>query len=336
MICDAPIGLLFYVIKYLSYCFLLGVMADVTGVIGEIIKFQKDDEVDQFTVKKLNSAYYEHRAIQRTPLAELRWVVNGNKRLSLLESFLEFEELRTLEIHFFKPNMKQNWDYDVPTKKVVLLGHGLGGVETFHYDSLKLNKWDLSQGVKRSKVMIRGFISNFYYPMSIKTKLKDDQDALNRIFIPELMTLENIWQIVRTTGVVPFTLHLCLYTQTERITYYLDLVNNQLIKDFRSGVISVKEKANRSSMDNYNFDRVLASTDMKDKVKKVFIALYDMNHATASDISFSFGMTDNMARNCLEALVTRGFASKEGVSPREVYEINSLDLEEAVAKMDEK
>ncbi len=302
---------------------------------GEIIKFQKEDEVDIYAEKQLKTAFYEFQAVKKIPLAEIRWIVNGHKYLSLLDPILEFKELRTLEIHFFKPDMKGNWDYDLPTKKIVLLGHGLGGVETFHYDSLKLTKWDMSQGVKRSKVMIRGFISEYYYPRSIRTKSRDSMDQLKRYFIPRLMTLEDLWQVIRSTGVVPFTLKISLYTQQERLTYNMDLVNNRLIRDFRSGVISVKEKMARSPMDNYNFDRILASTDMKEKVKKVFITLYDMKHATASDLSFSFGMTDNMARNCLEAIVSRGYASKEGSAPMEAYEINSKNLQDIHSGLDD-
>ena len=303
-------------------------MSEFLEAAGEIIKFQTEDEVDIFAEKQLKTALYEFQAVKRVPLSEIRWIVNGQRRLSLIESILEFKELQTLEIHFFKPNMKGNWDFDMPTKKIVLLGHGLGGVETFHYDSLKLNKWDMSQGVKRSKVMIRGFIMDYYFPRSIKTKSRESLDQLKRYFIPQLMTLEDLWQVVRATGVVPFSFKVSLYTQQERLTYNIDLVNNRLIKDFRGGVILVKEKATRSSLDNYNFDRILAATDMKDKVKKVFVTLYDMKHATASDLSFSFGMTDNMARNCLDAIVTRGFASKEGTAPMEVYEINSKNLQD--------
>ncbi len=301
-------------------------MSDILGVCGKIIQFQKNDEVDVYAEKQLKTAYYGFQSARKVPMAGVRYVVNGKKRLSLLESILEFDSLEKLEIHFFKPNMKQNWDYDAPTKKIVLLGRGLGGVETFRYDPYKLDKWDLSQGIKRSKAMIRGFISEFYFPRSIKTKTRDSRDALKRIFVPELMTLEKLWQVVRTTGVVPFSFHVCIYTQQERFTYDIDLVNNRLTKDFRSGSISIKERVERSSMDNFNFDRILASTDMKDLVKRVFITLYDMENTTASDISYSFGITETMAKNCLDAIASRGYADKIGTPPREIYEINSENL----------
>ena len=65
---------------------------------------------------------------------------------------------------------------------------------------------------------------------------------------------------------------------------------------------------------------------MKDLVKRVFITLYDMENTTASDISYSFGITETMAKNCLDAIASRGYADKIGTPPREIYEINSENL----------
>jgi len=301
-------------------------MEERLALCRKIIDFSQTEEIDLFAEKQLRKALVEYKSMKKTPLAEIRYIVNGKKFTSLLEAMLEFEELETLEIHFFKPKMSENWDYNVPTKKLVLLGHGLGGVQVFDYDPYSLKKWDGSQSMKKEKVMIRGFITQFYYPQSIKSKTAGIDQGEVRLFVPALKTLEMVWKDVRESGVLPIQLHISAFTPDNRYNYELDLTNDTVLKDFRGGVVPLRSRAERESIDYFNFDKILASTDMRDLVKKVFITLFDMNDITPIDIALSFKITDTMAKNSLDALVTRGLADKEGYPPREIFEINSNNL----------
>ncbi len=303
-------------------------MKDILQTCNKLIRFSTTEEIDFHAEKQLKTSLYEYRSVKKVPLAAVRFVVNGEKVKSLLDAMVEFEELKTLEVQFFKPRLKENWDYNQPTKSLILIGQGLGGVQTFGYDAFKLKKWDTSQSINREKVMIRCFISKFYFPRSIKTKSANIHDGHVRPYVPELMTLERLWEEIRQTGVVPFQLHISAYKPTSRYNYELDLVNNTLLKDFRGGTMPLRDRKVRGSIEHFNFDMILATTEMKDLVKRVFITLFDVKELTAADIALSFGVTDTMAKNSLDAIVSRGLAEKEGHPPREIYSITAESLAE--------
>jgi len=295
-----------------------------------ILHFGPEDEVDFHAEKQLKRAFTEYRQARSKTLATLQYMVNGEEYDSLLQAIAEVEILDTAGLRFVKPNLDENWDFNTPTKSIVLMGKGVGWVDRFDYHSFSLQKWDKSQHVQRERVMIRAFPTRFYYPQSIKTKSIDPLAGEKRLYIPKLMTLEELWSDIRNTGLVPFELRLCTYTKDSRFSYDLNLVDNHLLKDFRGGQVPMTNLAKRTAMDYMNFDMVLALTDMKDLVKRVFIELFEVKEATAFDISHSMGITDTMAKNCLDALVSRDVASAVGKPPRQIY---SIDLEklEAVA-----
>ena len=242
-----------------------------------ILHFGPEDEVDFHAEKMMNRAYTEYRQAVRKPLATLQYMVNGDEYQSLLEALAEVDELETAGFRFVEPDLDENWDFNVPTKTIVLMGNGAGWVDRFDYNAFSLQKWDRGQHVQREPVMIRSFPTRFYYPQSIKTKSIDPLAGEKRLYIPKLMTLEELWTDVRKTGLVPFEIRLCTYTRDARYSYDLSLVHNRLLKDFRGGQVPLTNKASRTAMDYMNFDMVLALTDMKDLVKKVFIELFEVD-----------------------------------------------------------
>lgn len=304
-------------------------MPDALEYCQKIMKFGAAEEVDFHAEKQLKSAFYEYKQAKKTPLASSTYLVNEDEYSSLLKAMASVEELKTGGIRFFKPNMKENWDYNTPTSMVLLMGDGMGVVERFDYDSFALEKWDRNQEVIKELVMLRAFPTRFYMPMSIKTKSRDPQAGPPRLYTPKLLTLEEFWRDVRGKGLVPFEMRVCAYTRAQRFSYDIDLVNNILLKDFRGGQVPPRNRAARSAMDYLNFDMILASTDMKELVKKVFINLFEVKESTAFDISHTMGITETMARNGLDAVVSRNLAGKTGRAPRETYKIDPKLIEEA-------
>lgn len=288
----------------------------------DIMKFASADNVDMHAEKELKRAFFEYKQSQKRSLASASYLVNGVEYGSLLKAIIEIEKLQTLGIKFYKPNLEENWDYNVPTKSIALIGSGLGWVEKFDYKSFNLEKWDASQQMQRERVMLRAFPTRFYFPIPIKTKSIDPLAELPRAYIPKVVTLEELWNHIRSTGMVPLEIRLCAYTRNARYPYDLDLINNLMLKDFRGGQMPLTRKAVRSAMDYLCFDTVLAATDMKDLVKKVFIELFEVKEVTAFDISHSMGITDTMAKNALDALVAREVATRDGAPPRERYSFN--------------
>ncbi|KYK27675.1 MAG: hypothetical protein AYK23_02140 [Candidatus Proteinoplasmatales archaeon SG8-5] len=307
-------------------------MPDALRHCQAIMKFGAAEEVDFHAEKQLKSSFYEYKQAKRVPLASSKYLVNEEEYDSLLQAFAEVKELETGGIRFFKPNMKENWDYNTPTSMILLMGDGMGIVERFDYDSFSLEKWSKGQEVQKELVMLRAFPTRFYVPMSIKTKSKDPLAGPPRLYIPRLLTLEEFWQDIRANGLVPFEIRVCAYTRSARFSYDIDLVNNRMLKDFRGGQVPPKNKAVRTAMDYMNFDMILASTDMKELVKKVFISLFEVKEATAFDISHTMGITDTMARNGLDAVVSRELADKTGKPPRETYKIDPKLLEVAASE----
>ncbi len=309
-------------------------MTDPLELCQAILHLGPEEEVDLHAEKEMKRHFLEYKASQKKALAGLDVMVNGTEYSGLLSALAAEEELENLGLKFLKPSMGENWDYNTPTKTLVLMGNGQGILERFSYDAFSLDKWNMGQQVQRENVMIRGFISKFYYPQSIISESEDPLAAPKRMYIPKLSMLEDIWRHVRSTGMVPFEIRVCAYTRTERYTYDIDLVSNAMLKDFRGGQAALRNKAERGIIDYLNFDTVLASTDMKEMVKKAFINLFESEYLTAPDLAHSMHITNQMAGNALEAIYTRGFAVKEGAPPRQIFTINSEALAEKARKLE--
>ena len=299
-----------------------------------ILRLGPEEEVDFHAEKELKRNFLEYKAAPKKALAGTMFLVNGKEYGSLIEALAKEEELENAGIRFLKPNLKENWDYNTPTKTIALMGKGMGWVEHFSYDGYSLSKWDKQQHIQRENVMIRAFVTKFYYPESIKTKSEDPLAGPIRHYIPKLLLLEELWEHIRSTGMVPFEIRVCTYTKNSRYTYDLNLVNNTLLKDFRGGQAPLRNKAERTVIDYLNFDTIFAATDMKDMVKRSFINLFEMEKATAYDISQSMNVTDTMAMNALSSIAHRGLAEKEGAAPREIYFINPEALAEQAKQLE--
>jgi hypothetical protein len=309
-------------------------MTDILELCQAILHLGSEEEVDLHAENELRRTFFEYQSVQKKPLASVTYMVNGNEYSSLLEAMHREEELENLGIRFLRPDLKENWDFNTPSKTLVLMQNGMGVLERFSYDAFKLDKWDMHQPLQRDNVMIRGFPTWLYFPQSIKTKSIDPLAEAERPYVPKLVMLEDLWQHVRKNGMVLFELRVCAYTKTARYTFDLDLVDNVMLKDFRGGQSPLRNLAKRGIVDYLNFDMVLASTDMKDMVKRAFINLFESEYATAFDIAHSMHITNQMAANALNAIASRGLAIKEGTYPREIYSINSEALAEKALKLE--
>jgi hypothetical protein len=309
-------------------------MTDILELCQAILHLGSEEEVDLHAENELRRTFYEYQSVQKKPLASVTYMVNGREYSSLLEAMHREEELENLGLRFLKPDLKENWDFNTPSKTLVLMQNGMGVLERFSYDAFKLDKWDMHQQLQRDNVMIRGFPTWLYFPQSIKTKSIDPLAEAERPYVPKLVMLEDLWQHVRKNGMVVLELRVCAYTKTARYTFDLDLVNNVMLKDFRGGQSPLRNLAQRGIVDYLNFDMVLASTDMKDMVKRAFINLFESEYATAFDIAHSMHITNQMAANALNAIASRGLAIKEGSYPREIYSINSEALAEKALKLE--
>jgi hypothetical protein len=107
-----------------------------------ILHFGPEEEVDFHAERQMKRSFTEYRQSKKVALASLQYMVNGEEFDSLLQALAEVEELETAGLRFVEPNLDENWDFNVPTKSIVLMGNGAGWVDRFSYDSFSLQKWN--------------------------------------------------------------------------------------------------------------------------------------------------------------------------------------------------
>lgn len=309
-------------------------MTDALELCQAILHLGPEEEVDLHAEKELRRHYFEYTGANKKALAAASFLVNGTEYASLLEALREEEDLQNLGIRFSRPDLRENWDYNTPTKTLVLMGRGAGFLERFSYRAFSLDKWDMSQPVQRENVMIRGFIRDYYYPRSILSESRDPLAEPVRPYIPKLVPLEEMWSHVRSTGMVPFEVRICAYTKAARYAYDIDMPRSAMLKDMRGGQAPLRNLAKRSTIDYLNFDMVLASTEMKDIVKGAFINLFEAEKATAIDIAHSMHITDQIAANALSAIAARGLAKVLGSPPMQVFQIDLEALAAAAERLE--
>ena len=83
-----------------------------------ILRLGPEEEVDYHAEKELKRAFLEYKAAPKKALAGSMFLVNGKEYGSLLEALVKEKELENAGIRFLKPNLKENWDYNTPTKTI--------------------------------------------------------------------------------------------------------------------------------------------------------------------------------------------------------------------------
>jgi hypothetical protein len=203
----------------------------------------------------------------------------------------------------------------------------------FQINPFALNQWNPKQKPIIEPAMFRSYLSYFYSPESIKTHSeKIDEKPL----VPPktLCSLHELWEDVRSKGIVPFQMAICAYTQQRRYQYQLDLVDNGLIRDFRDGKIPIANRIFRQPMEYNYLDKILSSQELPDMTKKVLEIFFELEDGDAADIEIGLGITEKMARNNIKALEKRGMVDTIGKPPRARYVINLVGIREMAEELE--
>ncbi|MBS3816424.1 MAG: helix-turn-helix transcriptional regulator [Candidatus Thermoplasmatota archaeon] len=305
-------------------------MVEELEKVEKFLELAPDSEVDEYAKDNLKKKLFKWRNADVDYLADLEYFVNGKRFDKLLEVFYEIENLEKLKINFLKPNTDGEWNFSKPVKELKLKG-GKGVCETFDYDPTSLNKWANAEKSKMEKVMVRGFITDFFVPISINTKSEYHRaEEVPRQYEPHLKKLGDLWSDIRE-GVLPFTIRLCLYTQTKRYPILIDPINDKLKPHPLKDVIRM-DRTDKEPIDYMKFDRVLAWMEFPVLVKKIFELLFETEEMAVSDIAHSLNMDVNVAKNNLKSLKTKDFVKK---NKEEYYQINMEKLEKMAKKLSE-
>ncbi|MDG6221032.1 MAG: hypothetical protein QCI38_06240, partial [Candidatus Thermoplasmatota archaeon] len=135
------------------------------------------------------------------------------------------------------------------------------------------------------------------------------------------------WEAVRQKGFIPFDITVCAYTQKNRYSFSIDLVNNVLYRDFRYGLFTRKREP-RSPLDFLYLDNVLSSNTLKELQRRTLIYIFEVSGVTSQEVAHGFKITETMAQNNLYGLVKKGLLASEGSGSAEKYRIDLERLRE--------
>ncbi len=297
--------------------------------IKKILQLSPEREVDNYALKNLKNRLYKWKNAEVEYLSNLEYFINGKKFDSLIDAFYEIEELDKLKIKFLEPNLEGDWHFSKPTKELKEMS-GKGVCETFDYDPSSLDKWAQAKRSNLEKVMIRGFMSDFFVPISINKKSEYHYaEEMPRQYDPHLTKLSDLWKDVRD-GVIPFVMRFCLYTKKERYNLLIDPINDKL-KPHPLGDVTRIKKVDRDPVDYLMFDKVFAWVELPILLKKILELLFETQEMSVFDIADCLNMDKNVAENNLESLEHRDFVTKN----KDIYyEINIDKIKEVAEKLD--
>ena len=287
----------------------------------DLLAFSPEEEVDTYARNQFKRAIKEYRAKSAPALARISYIMSSMRYLNFPQAIKEVDEPHDFQISFYKPDLKMNWDFNLPVKTVYVGQKGMGWMKYFNYDPFSLKKWGDFQYAKKKTVMLRAFMEHFFVAESIKTASRTLGEEKERSYIPQLRTVDELWQDIRS-GVIPFQIVVCLYTKEERYAFSLDLVDGTLLKDFRAGKVSPRTLVKRRAIDSLLFDEVFASVDLPPLPRKLMRLAFESKSISVPEVSHIFGVSAQMAENNLKALESRGIISMVGKPPSQVFEID--------------
>ena len=285
-----------------------------------LLRFAPEGEVDDYARKRLREEMLEHAQAKKHVLASVFYTVGGKTYKHFLDVLNDAEPGAEISIGLFHPDLNANWDYDTPIKSIVIGRKGFGSLERFSYDAYSFQKWDFTEHPIKDRAMFMGNFTHYHVVESIKTHTIRNQKGLDLPYDPKLHPFDALHAEVREGKVIPFRMRLCGYTQEARHAAVIDLLDDVLVMDFRGGKLPLKGMLTRPPLDCLAFDRVFASEKLPEHVANAFIMVFERTGTTVFDVSQVMGLIENSARHTLGALVARGFVSKAGHPPREIYE----------------
>ncbi len=307
-------------------------MEDIRKKVERLLEFAPDKEVDKHSKKELKKRLYKWKNSRKKSLASLEYFINGHGYDTLLDGLYEEESLDKVKIKFLEPDLEGEWAFSRPTKMIKEKG-GKGVSHTLDYDPTSLIKWSKHSKPDVEKVMIRGFISDYFVPVSIKTKSQYHRaEDIPAQYEARVKKLHELWQDVRD-GMIPLNIRLSLYTKDERYPYILDVLSDtHQPHPLHKATQMYKDRKSHEPINYMHFDKVLATLDVPDNCKKIFELLFECGEKTLSAIAHTMNMTENIAKNSVTSLLSRDVVEKD--EKESIYRVPLQNLKEMADEMD--
>ncbi len=293
-----------------------------------ILEFAPEGEYDDYAAKQLRKKLYSWKENNQDRLTTLEYFINGKEYTSLLDALYREESLSKIKIKFLKPVLDGKWNFSKPTREIMEKG-GRGIARTFDFDPDSLNRWASANKVKDERVMLRAYISDFFFPISIQTKSQyHHAQEVPRQYDPCLKKIGGIWSHVRT-GVLPFEIRVCAYTPRDRYTYVIDTLSDTQ-KPHYLHMIPYHYRVNRKPIEYMMFDTLISHIELPPLVKKMFEFIFECGEVTVADIAHKFNVGNQVAENNLNAL-----RSKELLKVRKemYYDVSMRELKKRSDKL---
>ena len=294
----------------------------------KILEFAPEKEVDQYSMDQLEKRIYKWRNEEVNYLSRLEYFINGKEYKSFLEAVYDVEDYEKMKIKFLQPNLDGKWNFSRPTKELKEKD-GKGVCISFDYDPTSLDKWAKATKSHRDKVMVRAFLTKFFYPISINTKSSYHQaEEIPRQYDPKLKKVKDLWEDIRS-GVIPFEIRFSMYTKDDRYSLVMDPFEDRLkphpLKD-----ITLIQNKDRNALEYLKFDILIANIDLPPLTKNILELLFEADEMRLFDIAHSFKLDRNVAENNLKSLESKGLIEK---SKRVHYNINMDKVFEEAEKI---
>lgn len=294
----------------------------------KLLEFAPNEEVDKYSKKQLQKRLFNWKNKDKEYLCKIDYFVNGKEYTSLSEAIYKLDELNKIKLKFINPDLDGDWHFSKPTKEL-MEKDGKGLCKTFNYDPYSFGRWTNASKVNAEKVMVRAYLTNFFVPISIKTKSQyhHSQDVPAQ-YVPELKHLKDIWSDFKD-GVIPLELRLCVYTKDKRYSYLIDAVGDGQIPHPLNHV-SLPKEADRDPIDYMHLDRILATLDIPELLKKILELLFHSKEMSLPDIAHYFNLNQKVAKNSLSSLVNRGLV---GVNKNVYYKLSIENVRETAKSL---
>ncbi len=306
-------------------------MEELLNRCTRLLEFAPSEEVDEYSKKQLRKRIYEWHNTEKEYLANLEYFVNGKGYSSLLDAFYNVPKLEKMKIKFLKPDLKGKWTFSKPAKELMERG-GKGIFRTFDYDPTFINGWTMASSVKEEMVMVMGYITKFFVPMSITTKSKyHHAEDIPRAYDPRLKKIKNLWKDVRG-GMIPLEMRICLYTKKDRYSCLIDLLANKQ-KPHPLHKAPYHKRIKHTPFEYMQFDAVLANIEISNLNKRIFEYIFECGETTAPEVAHIFSISEKIASNNLSSLKTRDLVT---IRKNFYYNLNMDKVEEIVEKLESK
>ncbi len=289
-----------------------------------LLEFAPEGEVDTYAMNQMENALLKYLNTRRPHLSEVMYAVNRYIYPTLFHAFHNVEKPKEIILKF-KRWEKTGWRYDVPTRVIKINENSRGGFTAFASNKRGIHAEVNKKEMRNEIAMFRIGITHWFYPESITTVSKKTVE--DERYPPPLMNIQEFWQHVRSTGVIPFQIRLCAYTKSTRVAFNIDLLRNRQLRDFRDGKVGVGSFVARAPIHLLYLDRALSSPHIPDLQKRVLEVVFESKGMGAGDIAHIFDIPEKMARNHLEGLVKKGLLKAEGKPPAQFFVADLENIE---------